>query len=238
MLVFIIRKNKIIFSYNCLVYSFFFVSLQYNNNNNNIGGFVMNNIENMSTKDIIFELLKGSKNQNDMVSENETIYKSINLLENVLQELTPAKKRFANMVLELYKRSKTNKENSKVIQNSRDAFDLCKSLAFLDYEVIRVIALNARNCVIEFKNLFKGGYTNCISDNRIIFKYLLNIKATSFILVHNHPSGCKYPSKEDNNLTKSLLSFGGLVNIKLLDHIIVSGENDYFSYADEGKLTL
>lgn len=195
------------------------------------------NLENMSLNDILFELSNNTKT-NNMLSDNCFVYESTNLLNNVISNLTPSKKRFALLILELYKRTKTNKEKSKIIRSSDDIFNMCKDMAFLDREEVRVIALNGKGAVIECKTMFKGGYTACISDSRIIFKWLLDVKAVSFILVHNHPSGANLPSSEDNCLTKSLLNFGSFVGITLLDHVIISSEYCYYSYSDNGKLTL
>lgn len=195
------------------------------------------NVENMSLNDILFELSNNTKT-NNMLSDNCFVYESTNLLNNVISNLTPSKKRFALLILELYKRTKTNKEKSKIIRSSDDIFNMCKDMAFLDREEVRVIAINGKGSVIECKTMFTGGYTSCISDNRIIFKWLLDVKAVSFILVHNHPSGANLPSSEDNCLTKSLLNFGSFVGITLLDHVIISSEYCYYSYSDNGKLTL
>jgi DNA repair protein RadC len=59
--------------------------------------------------------------------------------------------------------------------------------------------------------------------------------ATSFFLVHNHPSGNLTPSMDDDRLTGALVEAGRMMNIKVLDHLII-GNNEYFSYADEGRL--
>jgi DNA repair protein RadC len=59
--------------------------------------------------------------------------------------------------------------------------------------------------------------------------------ATSLILSHNHPSGNLQPSKADDSITKNIADAASLVDIKLLDHLIVS-EDGYYSYLDEGKI--
>ena len=197
----------------------------------------MKKVENLTIQEIVSELL-GNKKDEFMTSENLFTYESLSLLNNVISNLTPAKQRFALLILELYKKTKANKENCKIIQSSDDIFNICKDMAFLDHEIIRIIAINSRGAIIEYKDLFNGGYTNCLSDNRIIFKYLLDIKATSFIIVHNHPSGFKYPSRDDKTLTKSLLNFASFIDIRCLDHIIITGENDFYSFADEGEMKL
>ena len=59
--------------------------------------------------------------------------------------------------------------------------------------------------------------------------------ATSFILVHNHPSGNPRPSTQDDRLTEKVNKAGQLLSIRLLDHVIYAGDT-YYSYADEGRL--
>ena len=70
-------------------------------------------------------------------------------------------------------------------------------------------------------------------DNKIIFKLALQHTASSIILCHNHPSGNVQPSQADVNLTKKIKAGGEMMDIKVLDHIIIS-ERKYYSFADEG----
>ncbi|HRC16227.1 MAG TPA: JAB domain-containing protein, partial [Bacteroidia bacterium] len=55
------------------------------------------------------------------------------------------------------------------------------------------------------------------------------------ILCHNHPSGNPKPSQADVNLTSKLSQAGKLLEINILDHVIIAGD-DYYSFADEGQL--
>jgi DNA repair protein RadC len=65
----------------------------------------------------------------------------------------------------------------------------------------------------------------------------LKIAATSFMLAHNHPSGNLKPSQTDLQLTNKMKEAGKLVDIKLLDHLIISPiEKDYYSLANEGYI--
>ena len=81
-----------------------------------------------------------------------------------------------------------------------------------------------------------GGITGTVADVRIIFKRALEEKATSIIVCHNHPSGNKQPSEADKKLTKKLSHGGEILDIKVLDHLIVT-ESEYFSFADEQMMT-
>ena len=66
-------------------------------------------------------------------------------------------------------------------------------------------------------------------------KKALEIGAVSLILTHNHPSGNLRPSEADKQLTQKLKTAAESLDIKILDHIIVT-EKSYFSFADDGIL--
>jgi len=74
-----------------------------------------------------------------------------------------------------------------------------------------------------------------VVDNKIIFKHALAHLASSIILVHNHPSSNNKPSKADIDITKKIHESGKLLDIKVLDHVIISGPN-YYSFSDENML--
>jgi len=81
----------------------------------------------------------------------------------------------------------------------------------------------------------KGGITATYVDPSLIFKRALQEEAVSLIVAHNHPSGNLRPSRADENLTTQIKEGANYLNIKLLDHIIVSSKG-YFSFANEGLL--
>ena len=83
--------------------------------------------------------------------------------------------------------------------------------------------------------LSKGGITGTLVDVRLALKNALEVGATSIILVHNHPSGALSPSKADKLITSKLKIAGESLDIKVLDHLIIT-EKTYFSFADEGVL--
>ena len=68
-----------------------------------------------------------------------------------------------------------------------------------------------------------------------IFKCALENNAASVMLCHNHPSGNITPSNADKQITNNLINAGKFLEIKILDHIIIGNDN-YFSFADEGLL--
>jgi DNA repair protein RadC len=96
--------------------------------------------------------------------------------------------------------------------------------------------LNQSNRVLGVYPLSTGGVTGTIADPRLIFSVALKINAAGIILSHNHPSGNLSPSKADKDLTDKIKEGSKLLDVKLLDHIIVTPENTYYSFADEGLL--
>jgi DNA repair protein RadC len=103
------------------------------------------------------------------------------------------------------------------------------------YEVFAVVFLNRSNKIKHFDIISKGGMTQTIVDPRIVFLKALEVQATSIILCHNHPSGNLRPSKADEEITNKLKSAGELLDIKVIDHLIVSDEG-YYSFADDGLI--
>lgn len=103
----------------------------------------------------------------------------------------------------------------------------------LPHEEFWVLYLNNSNKVIYKSQLSKGGITGTVVDVRLIFKTALEHNATSVILCHNHPSGKLQASDADKEITKKLKLAGEQLDVKVLDHIIIT-ENGYFSFQDEG----
>jgi len=66
-----------------------------------------------------------------------------------------------------------------------------------------------------------------------VFSVALKCNASGIIMAHNHPSGNLYPSENDKALTKKLISAGNFLDIKILDHIILTS-GGFFSFSDEG----
>lgn len=79
-------------------------------------------------------------------------------------------------------------------------------------------------------------YNSTIVDVRVIIQTALVCNATSIIITHNHPSGNPRPSIHDDNLTKKIKAACELMDIRLLDHIIVTPYDSFYSYCDEGRL--
>jgi DNA repair protein RadC len=126
--------------------------------------------------------------------------------------------------------------NKNYVRSSKELAEFLKtSLKDYPYEVFAVIFLNRANKINHFEVMSKGGLSNTIVDPRIIFKKAFEVDCTSLILCHNHPSGSLRPSRADEELTTRLKNAGNLLDIKVVDHIIVSDEG-FYSFADDGLM--
>src|SRR5207237_10253022 len=94
---------------------------------------------------------------------------------------------------------------------------------------------NQANPINHNETVSESGITGTSADPRVILKKALEENAVSSILCHNQPSGSLKPSRQDEEITKKIKEAAKYVDIKVLDHIIVS-ETGYFSFADEGIL--
>lgn len=125
----------------------------------------------------------------------------------------------------------------KKITSSVSVFELMQPvIGDLPHEEFWIVYLNNSNKVIQKNQLSKGGITGTLVDVRLALKTALEVSATAIILVHNHPSGTLKPSQADKDLTTKLKTAGQSLDIKVLDHLIIT-ENAYFSFADENLIT-
>ncbi len=138
--------------------------------------------------------------------------------------------------LELGLRRHISNVKKEVIRSSGDIADYLRAkLAHKAKEVFGVLFLNRSNKVIAFEQISEGGITGTVVDIRIILKKALLHESVSMVICHNHPSGSLDPSTADEMITQKIKEAGLLLDIRLLDHIIVSTEGHY-SFADHGKI--
>ncbi|MGJ8592272.1 MAG: RadC family protein [Aquaticitalea sp.] len=124
----------------------------------------------------------------------------------------------------------------KKIESSHSVFELMQPIiGELPHEEFWVVYLNNNNTVIHKNQLSKGGITGTLVDVRLVMKTAIEVGATGLILAHNHPSGTLKPSDADKQITKKLKTAAESLDIKVLDHLIVT-EKAYFSFADESLL--
>ena len=95
--------------------------------------------------------------------------------------------------------------------------------------------MNWAQKVLGIYELSTGGVAGTVADLKLVFTAALKANACNIILSHNHPSGNLKPSRVDEELTKKIKEAGTYFDVKVLDHIVVTGEG-YYSFADEGVL--
>lgn len=88
-----------------------------------------------------------------------------------------------------------------------------------------VVCLNSSNQVIKYEVISVGNLNSSIVHPREVFKVAIDNNSAGIFLVHNHPSGNLDPSREDIAITKRLVEAGNIFDIKVLDHLIIAGEN-------------
>lgn len=192
-------------------------------------------------------ILIGSGSRNESaVSLSQRILSSTNNNLNALGKLSlkqlmafkgigEAKAVSIAAALELGRRRRS--EDAVVLQkvtSSKAVFEIMQPIiGELLHEEFWVLYLNNSNKVIYKAQLSKGGITGTVVDVRLIFKMAFEHNATSIILSHNHPSGKLLASDADRAITKKLKFAGEQLDIKVLDHIIIT-EKGYLSFQDEG----
>ena len=109
------------------------------------------------------------------------------------------------------------------LNKSELAKDFCRlQIGAEKDEVFSVLFLDNHNCKLDFKTFFHGTINECNIYLRPIVRHGLEINAAKVILVHNHPSGNCTPSDADVALTREFKTVLDKLQLKLIDHIIVS----------------
>jgi len=103
-------------------------------------------------------------------------------------------------------------------------------------EQFKVLFLNNSNIIHGYKTISIGGITQTVVDVRIILSLALKTLSTAIIVAHNHPSGKLKPSHADIKITEKLSKAAEYFDIAVLDHLILSPFDDYYSFADEGLI--
>ena len=103
-------------------------------------------------------------------------------------------------------------------------------------EQVIVLHLDHANQVKGFQRLSTGGISTTTIDIRLVLSVALKCFASGLIISHNHPSGLTQPSEQDKQITKRLKDGCKLLDIVLLDHVIVTPGNKYYSFRDDNRL--
>jgi DNA repair protein RadC len=134
-----------------------------------------------------------------------------------------------------FREEKIKESRPKIKSSAAVAEILMPRMRDLKKEVFKVLLLNSQNRVIEIMEAQQGSVNQVNPIIREIFQKALQDLAVSIICVHNHPCGNPSPSRQDREFTQGLLRAGKVLQITVLDHIIIGNDN-YFSFADEGLM--
>ncbi|MBE6276715.1 MAG: DNA repair protein RadC [Bacteroides sp.] len=197
----------------------------------------------------LLAILIGSGNTED--SAVELMRKVLNDYRNNLNELGkasidelcrykgigPAKAITILAASELGKRRKEETvEERKTILSSRDVYECFYPLMCdLPIEECWVLLLNQASKLIDKVKISAGGLNATAVDVRCVLREALLKRASAIALCHNHPSGNIRPSKEDDLLTRQIAQATECMNIRFVDHVILT-DGAFYSYADEGRI--
>lgn len=136
---------------------------------------------------------------------------------------------------------KLTKEQKIKVANSEDVFSIMREVLKRENRLARqkehfwVIGLNVNNVIAYIELVALGSVSKIIVKPVEVFSFAVAKKCESVILVHNHPSGDLKPRKADIDLTKKLVNGSKFLEIKVLDHLIISTK-EYLSFADKKLL--
>lgn len=202
----------------------------------------------LSDAELIAILIGSGNREESAVALSKRILKTVNGNLNALAKLSVEKLTVFNGIglakaisiitaLELGKRKQLEIAiERRKITSSKDVANAMQAIiGHLEHEEFWVLYLNNSNKIVAKAQISKGGLTATLVDVRLVFKRALELAAVGIIVCHNHPSGKLQPSTADKQLTSKIKEAGITLDIKLLDHLIIT-EKAYFSFADEGLL--
>lgn len=138
-----------------------------------------------------------------------------------------------NEVEIVYKRKNSSKPK---FNGSKQACNILRPFydGSLDHrESFKILLCDRNNRMLGVHHVSEGGLSGTVVDLKIIGQSMLLSNCSSIILCHNHPSGNLNPSKADIKVTEKIKNLCEILDIRLLDHIIITSES-YFSFNDEG----
>lgn len=204
-------------------------------------------LSSLSDTELVAIIIGSGSRKESAVEVARTILNSINNNIDTLATLSVAQLKRYNGIgtvkaisvvaaFELGRRRRYKVSSKMKITSSRDVADIMHPLiSELNREEVWVLYLNRANRVVRKSRVSQGGISGTVIDIRLIIKEALELCSSSIIICHNHPSGALKPSEADIQITNRLKSAGELMDIKLLDHLIVS-MNRHYSFADDNML--
>lgn len=188
----------------------------------------------LSDMELIYNITNSretAKEFNDRLSKNE-LYS----LNELFVSLTPGRRKVAESVIEIYKRTRERENPTQKICSSQDIYKLMQPLLCdLLNEEFWVLLMNQANNIVKRVRLSFGGLDGTYADIRLVLKQAIMNNAVSLAVIHNHPSGQVVPSLGDKKLTQQMKQASETLNIRFIDHVII-GNGRYYSFSDEGKI--
>ncbi len=199
----------------------------------------------LSTEELIAILLRTGGNGKNVLKLAEEISEEfpslVDLANASLEELMNikgvglAKATSLKAALELGKRLHEEMvKTPRRLRSPSDVYNLCSDMRFKNHEILRIIALDNSLAYISHRD-FSSSLSSVVDvSRRDLFRYLLRVGASGFLVVHNHPTNPD-PSENDVEVTKSLKKAGDILGLKLVDHVII-GKSSYRSLREEGLI--
>jgi DNA repair protein RadC len=155
--------------------------------------------------------------------------KETKVLESLnLKELFVTVRKVDNVKLDI--------DSIKSTQGSYEAFQYIWEKDMGYRERFYILLLDRKNTPFAYYCLSSGGVSSTSVDVKLIFSLAVHTVASGIILAHNHPSGNLNPSRADLAITEKIVQAGKYLDVKVLDHIILTEDNGYYSFADEGQI--
>ena len=209
---------------------------------------VINGVEHLSNEELIAIILKtGTKGMSSKEIATDLLSKIGNIKELNNIDLRYLKRfkgigitKGANLIASIELGKRINREvdilNGIKLTNSELVFKFYKDkIGDKNQEYFYCVYLDTSKRVIDDKLLFIGTINYSLVHPREVFKEAYLNGASSIICIHNHPSGNVFPSAQDIDITKNLISVGNMLGIKIVDHIII-GKNKYYSFFENGDI--
>jgi DNA repair protein RadC len=151
--------------------------------------------------------------------------------------LGPAKRSEIVAVMEIARRAIAQPLHKAPVFDSPQAVKdyLSLQIGALPYEVFAVLFLDQQHRLLALEEMFRGTLSQTSVYPREVVRRAMALNAGAVILAHNHPSGVAEPSRADEHLTQSLRAALGLVDVRVLDHLVV-GRGHVVSMAERGLM--
>lgn len=107
---------------------------------------------------------------------------------------------------------------------------------YLLQEEVRILLLDTQMKRIRDVLVNRGTLNRSLISPKDIFRLAVSAGAAAFVLMHNHPSGDPFPSKEDIRITKKIRELGDMMELPMVDHIIF-GQDSYYSFSENENTT-